>query len=117
MHFRDARGNFMTRIMGSLAAVPFLAVGARSALAQPNAAGDKLSTKSHMIDTGAEFFQSKAPIDAMSVYLSGFHFYADDMGRQVEAHHFCTHLTEDLHQCMIFDANDKNARLIGSNTS
>ena len=49
----------------------------------------------------------------MSVYLDGFHFYADDMGRQIEAHHFCTHLTEDLHQCAIFDANDKNARLIG----
>ena len=35
------------------------------------------------------------------------------MGRLVEAHHFCTHLSEDLHQCTIFDANHAQARLIG----
>jgi hypothetical protein len=43
--------------------------------------------------------QAKAPLNAVDLYLNGFHFYADDMGRPVEAHHFCTHLTEDLHQC------------------
>lgn len=48
------RRNFIARFMGSLAAIPFLAVGARNALAQPNAAGDKLSTKSHVLDTGAD---------------------------------------------------------------
>ncbi len=38
---------------------------------------------------------------------------ADDMGRQVEATHFCIHLQPDLHQCVIFDRNEPNARLIG----
>jgi hypothetical protein len=57
--------------------------------------------------------QTKAPLNAMDMYLNGFHFYADDLGRPVEAHHFCTHLTEDLHQCVIFDANHAQARLIG----
>ncbi len=49
----------------------------------------------------------------MSAYLNGFHFYADDMGRQVEANHYCTHLTEDFHQCVIYDSNRADAKLIG----
>jgi len=49
----------------------------------------------------------------MNTSLNGFHVYADDMGRQVEASHFCTHLAPDLHQCVIFDSNAKDARLIG----
>lgn len=53
------------------------------------------------------------PIDAMSEFLNGIHFYADDMGRQVEANHFCTHLTEDFHQCVIFDSTGRDAKLIG----
>lgn len=35
------------------------------------------------------------------------------MGRQVEATHFCVHLRHDLHQCVIFDRNAADARLIG----
>ncbi|ONG56118.1 hypothetical protein BKE38_06820 [Pseudoroseomonas deserti] len=66
-----------------------------------------------MLDAGAALLQTKAPLNAMDLYLNGFHFYADDMGRPVEAHHYCTHLTEDLHQCTIFDSNDAGARLIG----
>ena len=107
------RRGFLGKLGGTLGAVPLLAGAMRKAQAQPAAAGGDLSMKSHVIESGADLLQSKAPIDAMSVYLNGFHFYADDMGRQVEAHHFCTHLTEDLHQCVIYDANDKNARLIG----
>ncbi len=66
-----------------------------------------------MLDTAADAMQSKHPINAMSEFLNGFHFYADDMGRQVEANHFCTHLTEDFHQCVIYDSNRENAKLIG----
>jgi hypothetical protein len=57
--------------------------------------------------------QRKRPVDAMSGYLNAFHFYADDMGRQIEAHHFCTHLSRDLHQCVIYGSDGPDARLIG----
>ncbi len=66
-----------------------------------------------MLDTAADAVQSKRPISAMSEFLNGFHFYADDMGRQVEANHFCTHLSEDFHQCVIYDSNRSDAKLIG----
>jgi hypothetical protein len=57
--------------------------------------------------------QPKYPLNAMSTYLNGLHMYADEMGRQVEARHFCVHLRHDLHQCVIFDRNAPDPRLIG----
>ena len=42
-----------------------------------------------------------------------FHYYSDDITRQVEAHHFCSHISEDMHQCVIYDSDKPNARLIG----
>ncbi len=69
--------------------------------------------KHRLLDVGSGLMQPKYPLDAMSTYLNGFHFYADDIGRQVEASHFCIHLRHDLHQCVIFDRNTPDARLIG----
>ena len=66
-----------------------------------------------LLDMAADVIQPKYPLDAMSTYLNGFHMYADEMGRQVEATHFCIHLRPDLHQCVIFDRNAPDARLIG----
>ena len=69
--------------------------------------------KHRVLDMAAGAIQPKYPVTAMSTYLNGFHMYADDMGRQVEASHFCIHLRHDLHQCVIFDRNAADARLIG----
>ena len=69
--------------------------------------------KHRALDLASNLLQRKYPVEAMSTYLNGFHFYADDMGRQVEASHFCIHLRHDLHQCVIFDSNKPDARLIG----
>ncbi len=75
--------------------------------------GQGHSLKHRALDLAAGTLQQKYPLDAMSTYLNGFHMYADEMGRQVEATHFCIHLQHDLHQCVIFDRNAPNARLIG----
>lgn len=69
--------------------------------------------KHRALDLAAGTMQPKYPLEAMSTYLNGFHMYADEMGRQVEATHFCIHLSHDLHQCVIFDRNAPDARLIG----
>lgn len=71
------------------------------------------SLKHRALDVACAVLQPKYPLDAMSTYLNGFHMYADDMGRMVEATHFCVHLRHDLHQCVIFDSNAADARLIG----
>ncbi|GAA1933167.1 OBAP family protein [Brevibacterium antiquum] len=69
--------------------------------------------KHRVLDLASGALQAKYPLEAMSTYLNGLHMYADDMGRQVEAAHFCIHLRHDLHQCVIFDRNATDARLIG----
>jgi hypothetical protein len=95
---------------GALAAM--VASLAQKAAAQAQV-GQGHSLKHRVLDFAAGVMQRKHPLDAMSTYLNGFHFYADDMGRQVEAHHFCTHLSADMHQCVIYDSNRPGARLIG----
>ncbi|CAG8604819.1 12090_t:CDS:2, partial [Dentiscutata heterogama] len=35
------------------------------------------------------------------------------MARQIEAHHYCSHLNDDFRQCIIYDSNEPNAKLIG----
>ncbi|KAJ3041877.1 hypothetical protein HDV00_008581 [Rhizophlyctis rosea] len=62
---------------------------------------------------GAATIQDFHPVNSICRHVSGFHFYAHDMSRQVPAHHYCTHLSEDLLQCLVYDTGDKNARLIG----
>ena len=68
---------------------------------------------SRYLQAGAALLQDKSPVRAMNLYLDGFHFYADNMGHQMEAHHYCTQLSEDFHQCAIFDGNTPEAKLIG----
>jgi hypothetical protein len=110
------RRDFNRTLFGSIVLAPVAALFSRNTAAQAAdkpAPGEPTSRRSKTLDMGANVLQDKKPIDALSAYLNGFHFYADDMGRQVQAHHYCTHLTEDFHQCVIFDSNREDARLIG----
>jgi hypothetical protein len=75
--------------------------------------GGEKSAKSTMLGAGADLLQSRSPVSAINMYLNGFHFYADDMGRQIEAHHYCSHVTEEFYQCVIYDGNKPDSRLIG----
>lgn len=86
--------------------------GARSGHAD-HSPGEPKRVETRLLETGAKLLQRRDPLAAMSTYLNGFHFYADDMGRQMEAHHYCSQVNEDLIQCAIFDDNSRDARLIG----
>ena len=41
------------------------------------------------------------------------HLCRHDRTRHIEAHHFCTHRSPELHQCVIYDGDGEDARLIG----
>jgi len=69
--------------------------------------------KTQLLEAGAAALQHKAPIEAINAYLDGFHFYNGRPSEQMEAHHYCTILNEDVTQCMIFDGNVKDAKLMG----
>ncbi len=117
LHALSCRRCFSRSLAATAVTAPFSMLLGRTARAQAKeeapVPGSPVSPRSHMLDTAADALQAKRPVDAMSEYLNGFHFYADDMGRQVEANHFCTHLSEDFHQCVIYDSNLSTAKLIG----
>lgn len=52
-------------------------------------------------------------LGTLNLYLDGFHFHNGDMGRQIEAHHFCGEAGKGLFQCVIFDGAGPSARLMG----
>jgi hypothetical protein len=107
----DSFTPFAAGLITGLAAAAAALIARRAAAVMSVGAGH--SAKHRALDFAAGIMQPKYPLQAMSTWLNGFHFYADDMGRQVEAHHFCIHLRHDLHQCVIFDSNAPGARLIG----
>ncbi|KAI9141621.1 hypothetical protein BKA69DRAFT_1109520 [Paraphysoderma sedebokerense] len=71
------------------------------------------SITSKVLGTGATLLQSFAPLDPVCQHICGFHIYSGEPKRQVEAHHYCMHLNEDMRQCLIFDGHQEGARLIG----
>jgi hypothetical protein len=75
--------------------------------------GKEESTKTEVLEKGAEALQSKPPIDALNAYLDGFHFYNGNPHGQMEAHHYCAVLNDELIQCVIFDGNVAQAKIMG----
>lgn len=56
--------------------------------------GDTRTARSRVLDAGAAATQDFTPIKQVCAHLNGFHPYASDPTRCVEANHYCTHLTE-----------------------
>lgn len=104
-HGHTGRRHFNWSLIAAAVASPMAALLGRPAFAQ--------AKQEAPMPDAPQATKSDLPIDAMSEFLNGFHFYADDMSRQIEANHICTHLTEDFHQCAIYDSTQSNAKLIG----
>lgn len=66
-----------------------------------------------LLEGGAAALQDKPPVEALNAYLNGFHFYSGQMQGQMEAHHYCALLNEEVIQCAIYDGNVHNAKLMG----
>ncbi|MGY5956825.1 OBAP family protein [Kosakonia sp. BK9b] len=75
--------------------------------------GAQTSGQLRTLETGAQIIQSRPPVEAISAYLDGFHFYSGDKNGQMEAHHYVTVLNEDVMQAVIYDGNTRDARLMG----
>ncbi|QQK44043.1 Peptidase S24/S26A/S26B [Penicillium digitatum] len=75
--------------------------------------GDPRTMKSRVLESGAAMIQDFTPVKQICAHLNAFHIYANDPTRCVEADHYCTHLTEDIRQCLVYDSPKPNARLIG----
>ncbi|HEY6643801.1 OBAP family protein [Povalibacter sp.] len=75
--------------------------------------GDEKTAGTGALESGAALLQTMPPIGAINAYLDGFHFYSGRMQAQMEAHHYCAILNEELIQCAIYDGNLKDAKLMG----
>lgn len=56
---------------------------------------------------GRDLLQSFQPLNSVHEHVCAWHFYAHDMSRQVEVHHFCSHPSEEVRQCCLFDSDQK----------
>ncbi|WLH70910.1 OBAP family protein [Pseudomonas sp. FP2309] len=77
------------------------------------APGKPTAPTTRTLDAGAALLQSRPPIDALNAYLDGFHFYNGHPDVQMEAHHYCAILNDEVIQCVIYDGNRRDAKLMG----
>jgi Protein of unknown function (DUF1264) len=105
-----ARCRFLlTVIPGAL----LVACGGDNTGSTAGAPGATASAKMWALDGGNALLQEMPPVGALNVYVNGFHFYNGNMTAQMEAHHYCSILNEDLKQCILFDGNGADAKLTG----
>jgi hypothetical protein len=97
------------------AALTASALGAAAQDSKPQVAppGQPREAQTRALETGARILQRNAPLAKFDIYLNGFHPMKDRPEQQVEAHHFCKQVNEDLAQCALFDGNTANANLNG----
>ena len=89
------------------------ACGADNTASKVEAPGEPAKVSTRALEAGAAVMQDKPPIDALNAYLDGFHFYNGNMKSQMEAHHYCAIVNEEVIQCVIYDGNLKDAKLMG----
>jgi hypothetical protein len=94
-------------------AIALSACGGKNTESNVNSPGSEKSTKTEVLEAGAAALQNKAPVNRLEIYLDGFHFYNGHLGGQMEAHHYCSKLNEDLTQCVIYDGNGRDAKIMG----
>lgn len=97
----------------ALACVGLAGCGGENTSSNVTAPGSKESATTQVLESGARLMQDKTPLSALDAYLDGFHFYNGNLQGQMEAHHYCGHLNEDVIQCVIFDGNGQDAKLMG----
>ncbi len=89
------------------------ACGEKNTESNVDAPGEEKSGESKLLNTGAEVLQDKRPLKKFNAYLDGFHFYNGNINAQMEAHHYVSQLNEDVHQAIIFDGNEIDAKIMG----
>lgn len=78
-----------------------------------NAPGDELNLKSKMGEYLAHAVQSHYPVNALHTHLVSLPMKTNDKNFQIEAHHYVSHLNEDIMQAIIFDSDRSDAKIIG----
>jgi Protein of unknown function (DUF1264) len=54
-----------------------------------------------------------APVHALHAHFCGIHIAKNNPKFQLIAQHYCMSLSEEMHQCLLYDSYEKNAKLLG----
>lgn len=114
----------MVRSVARRASVPPLALavllagcagGGQRPLApsQVDVPGEQATVEQRAVGAGGAALQDMPPVERFDAYLCGFHFASGDPSQQVEAHHYVQRINEDFLQSVIYDGNDRAAKLVG----
>lgn len=87
--------------------------GGKNTESNVEAPGDEKTAKDKTLNVGADLLQDKTPLKGFNAYLDGFHFYNGNINAQMEAHHYVNQINEDTYQAIIFDGNEKDAKIMG----
>ena len=96
-----------------IAALALAACGGDNTGSKVDSPGNPQTAETKALEAGAAVLQEKTPIGKLNAYLDGFHFYNGRMEGQMEAHHYCGHLNEEVIQCVIYDGNGELAKIMG----
>ncbi len=97
----------------SLSLAVLAGCGGSNTASNVKAPGAPESAKTKVLEAGAAALQNRPPVEALNAYLDGFHFYSGNLKAQMEAHHYCSILNEEVIQCVIFDGNTATAKIMG----
>lgn len=103
----------ITLLTGLLASLVAAGCGESTSRSPVTTPGDEASVRTRALEAGAAMLQKLPPIQAVAAYLDGFHFYSGRPDAQMEAHHYCSILNDEVIQCVIFDGNVSDARIMG----
>lgn len=108
----DVSKRIATAVLAATALTALTAAGQES---KPQVAppGQPKEPRTRALEAGAKVLQRNTPLAKFDIYLNGFHPMKDRPEQQVEAHHFCKQVNEDLAECALFDGNTANANLNG----
>ncbi|WP_225041968.1 OBAP family protein [Xanthomonas campestris] len=102
------------RMRPSLLLLPLAFCAACSRIPPPvTPPGAEETTKTNVLEAGAKVLQSNGPVGKLDIYLVGFHPMKDAPEQQMEAHHYCHQVNQDLAQCALYDGNTAEANLTG----
>lgn len=90
-----------------------MACGGENTDSNVQSPGKDKSSKTQTLEKSAAVIQDKSPINKINMYLNGFHFYNGNLAEQMEAHHYCTKINEDVTQCIMYDGNGEDAKIMG----
>jgi hypothetical protein len=75
--------------------------------------GEDPSLQTKLLCHGSAMMENFTPLKQVCDHVCGFHFYSGEINRQVIAHHYCSVLNEDFRQCVVYDSDKADAKLIG----